>query len=110
MGLSHFSAKGDMESKLRFAFRIYDIDNDGFVSNGELFQVLKMMVGNNLKESQLQQIVDKTILLYDKDNDGKISFEEFCQVVGSTDIHTKMVVEVWRIMFVEAKVENVCRR
>ena len=29
-------------------------------------QVLKMMVGNNLKDTQLQQIVDKTILLYDK--------------------------------------------
>ena len=42
------------------------MDNDGFVSNGELFQVLKMMVGNNLKDTQLQQIVDKTILLYDK--------------------------------------------
>merc|ERR1712106_22927 len=93
-GLSHFSAKGDMESKLRFAFRIYDMDNDGCVSNGELFQVLKMMVGNNLKDTQLQQIVDKTILLYDKDNDGKINFEEFCQVVKNTDIHTRMVVEV----------------
>ena len=42
------------------------MDNDGYVSNGELFQVLKMMVGNNLKDTQLQQIVDKTILLYDK--------------------------------------------
>ena len=86
------------------------MDNDGFVSNGELFQVLKMMVGNNLKDTQLQQIVDKTIILYDKviwsstvkwdfsmlfqDNDGKISFEEFCQVVKNTDIHTRMVVEV----------------
>ena len=48
-----------------FIYRIYDMDNDGFVSNGELFQVLKMMVGNNLKDTQLQQIVDKTILLYD---------------------------------------------
>ena len=47
-------------------YRIYDMDNDGFVSNGELFQVLKMMMGNNLKDTQLQQIVDKTILLYDK--------------------------------------------
>ena len=91
--------------------RIYDMDNDGYVSNGELFQVLKMMVGNNLKDTQLQQIVDKTILLYDKvsmamvkgpiliitltkDNDGKINFEEFCQVVKNTDIHTRMVVEV----------------
>jgi len=93
-GLSHFSAKGDMESKLRFAFRIYDMDNDGYISNGELFQVLKMMVGNNLKDTQLQQIVDKTIIMYDKDNKGKINFEEFCKVVGNTDIHTKMVVQV----------------
>ena len=31
-----------------------------------------MMVGNNLKETQLQQIVDKTILFADKDGDGKI--------------------------------------
>ncbi len=33
------------------------MDNDGFISNGELFQVLKLMVGNNLKESQLQQVL-----------------------------------------------------
>lgn len=56
------------------------MDNDGFISNGELFQVLKMMVGNNLKDTQLQQIVDKTILFADKDEDGQISFEEFCSV------------------------------
>jgi Ca2+-binding EF-hand superfamily protein len=53
-----------------------------------------MMVGNNLKDTQLQQIVDKTILFADKDEDGKINFEEFCSVVGNTDIHKKMVVDV----------------
>ena len=42
------------------------MDNDGFISNGELFQVLKMMVGNNLKDTQLQQIVDKAIIMFDK--------------------------------------------
>lgn len=62
------------------AFKIYDMDGDGFISNGELFQVLKMMVGNNLKDTQLQQIVDKTIINADTDGDGKISFEEFCAV------------------------------
>ena len=39
-GVSQFSVKGDRDAKLRFAFRIYDMDNDGFISNGELFQVL----------------------------------------------------------------------
>ena len=38
-GVSQFSVKGDKNSKLRFAFKIYDIDNDGYISNGELFQV-----------------------------------------------------------------------
>lgn len=56
------------------------MDKDGYISNGELFQVLKMMVGNNLKDTQLQQIVDKTIINADKDGDGRISFEEFCAV------------------------------
>jgi len=49
-----------------------------------------MMVGNNLKDGKLLQIVDKTTILYaDKDRDGKISFKEF-----TTDVHKKMIVEV----------------
>jgi len=43
-----------------------------------------MMVGSNLKDSQLQQIVDKTIINADKDGDGKISFDEFCACVGDS--------------------------
>ena len=60
------------------------MDRDGFISNGELFLVLKMMVGNNLKDGQLQQIVDKTIMEADKDGDGKLSFEEFVMMVSNT--------------------------
>ena len=108
-GMSKFSSKAEKEEKLRFAFRIYDIDNDGYISNGELyqvilawtfiqtfntdfiaFQVLKMMVGSNLKNTQLQQVVDKTMRSVDCDQDGKISFEEFCKIVGKTDLEKKL--------------------
>ncbi|EGS17445.1 putative calcineurin protein [Thermochaetoides thermophila DSM 1495] len=92
-GLSAFSSKGNKEQKLRFAFKVYDIDRDGYISNGELFIVLKMMVGNNLKDQQLQQIVDKTIMEADQDGDGKISFEEFCRMVESTDLVASMTLE-----------------
>jgi len=57
-------------------------------------QVLKMMVGNNLKDTQLQQIVDKTILFADRDEDGKINFEEFCSVSTHVYIHTKLNIFV----------------
>lgn len=70
-GLSAFSSKGGREEKLRcewtstslsrgrpvcrgitltaVAFKVYDMDRDGYISNGELYLVLKQMVGNNLK-------------------------------------------------------------
>jgi len=91
-GLSAFSSKGNKNEKLQFAFKVYDIDRDGYISNGELFIVLKMMVGNNLKDIQLQQIVDKTIMEADKDRDGKISFEEFKNMVENTDVSLSMTL------------------
>ncbi|EKD13528.1 calcineurin regulatory subunit B [Drepanopeziza brunnea f. sp. 'multigermtubi' MB_m1] len=91
-GLSAFSTKGNKEQKLRFAFKVYDIDRDGFISNGELFIVLKMMVGSNLKDQQLQQIVDKTIMEADLDRDGKISFDEFARMVENTDVSMSMTL------------------
>lgn len=80
-GLSRLTEGGSEQDKLKFLFSIYDIDNDGFISNGELFRVLKMMVGNNLNDIQLQQLVDRTIIKADEDYDGKISFNEFCKVI-----------------------------
>ena len=100
-GLAMFTTKNvDKQKKLKFLFNIYDLDRDGLISNSELFQVqkylgsgplhekfvqvLKMMVGSNMTETQLQQIVDKTILQLDKDQDGMINYQEFCDIVGES--------------------------
>ncbi|PBK73033.1 EF-hand [Armillaria solidipes] len=92
-GLSAFSSRGGREEKLKFAFKVYDVDRDGYISNGELFLVLKMMVGNNLKDRELQQIVDKTIMEADQDGDGKLNFDEFALMVSNTDIVKQMTLE-----------------
>ena len=52
-GLNALTASGSSVEKLKFAFSIYDINDDGYISNGELFTVLKMMVGSNLTDIQL---------------------------------------------------------
>lgn len=62
------------------------MDQDGFISNGEFFHALKMMVGSNLKDAQLQQVVDKTMIEADTNGDGRVSFEEFCKYVEKTNI------------------------
>jgi len=93
-GVSIFSVKGNNMRKLHFAFRIYDIDEDGLISNGELFTVLKTLVGDNLQDDQLQQVVDKTILIGDKDGDGKISFEEFTAMITGVEMTQDMSIKV----------------
>ncbi|SCU98537.1 LADA_0H13718g1_1 [Lachancea dasiensis] len=92
-GLSIFSGRGSKDEKLKFAFKIYDIDKDGLISNGELFIVLKIMVGNNLEDEQLQQIVDRTIQENDGDADGKLGFEEFKKAVETTEVANSLTLQ-----------------
>ena len=103
-GLSVFSSQGSREEKMHctcarretnhaVVFKVYDLDRDGYISNGELFLVLKMMVGGNLKDQQLQQIVDKTIMEADKNGDGKLDFSEFLDMVNNTDVAKQLTLE-----------------
>ena len=67
-----------------------------------IFQVLKMMVGSNLTENQLQEIVDKTILQLDKDQDGMINYQEFCDIIVKSqseedDVTSNLVIEVPKV-------------
>ena len=54
IGLNSLSVHATPEEKYLFAFHMYDINNDGFISNGDLFDCMKLMVGDNLDDDQLQ--------------------------------------------------------
>jgi len=80
------------EEKLRFAFRMYDLDGDDRISKEELLAVLTMMVGANIGEEQLVSIAERTIMEADVDKDNLISFEEFKKVLERTDVEQKMSI------------------
>ena len=80
------------EEKLRFAFRMYDLDGDDKISKEELLAVLTMMVGANISEDQLMSIAERTIMEADEDKDNLISFDEFCKVLQRTDVEQKMSI------------------
>ncbi|ETO14354.1 hypothetical protein RFI_23014 [Reticulomyxa filosa] len=75
-------------------FKIYDVNNDGYISNGDLFRILKIMVGDNLNDTQLQQLVDRTIFQADEDKDGKLSEEEFTKFIQGSEIESKLVIDL----------------
>ena len=39
-----------------------------------------MIIGKDLNEKQLCEIVERTMFKVDQDQDGKLSFEEFCTI------------------------------
>jgi len=80
------------DDKLAFAFSMYDINGDGYITKDELLTILQMMVGANISSEQLQSIADRTIVEADMDHDGKISLEEFKTAMEKTEIEQKMSI------------------
>lgn len=76
-----FGRNGTKEAKTDFAFRVYDVDGDGYISSEDLRAVLHMMVGaGNLDDATTTRIVQKVIDDADTDGDQRISRDEFTLV------------------------------
>ena len=86
VGIGRLSAAATAEDKEKFLFEVYDVNKDGFISHSDLFKVMKMMVGTNLNDQQLQQLVDRAIRNADKEYNGRLSFEQFQTCVKSLKI------------------------
>lgn len=78
------------ENKLKFLFSIYDRDKDDKISKDELLSILKMLVGSNLPEEQLNSIAERTIAELGSDEEMFITFKQFCNTLEKIDIDEKM--------------------
>ena len=75
---------GTLEDRLRLAFMAYDINHNGFIDKGEMFQLLKASAsskGMMLSENEIWEAVNKVFSVVDKNNDGYLSYTEFKQAV-----------------------------
>jgi len=78
------------ESKLRFAFTMYDVDRSGLITKDEFTAILEKMIGENVSKEKVESIAQRTMREADKDSDGSITFQEFCKAMEKTDIEQKM--------------------
>ncbi|XP_033639043.1 calcineurin B homologous protein 1-like [Asterias rubens] len=86
------TACNSRDNKLKFAFRMYDLDNSGAVTRDELLVILQMMVGSNITEEQLGSIADRTIAEADEDATGAITYENFAKALGRSDVEQMMSI------------------
>ena len=96
IGLSSFTYYEDEDEKLKMVFKIYDLNNDGYISNGEIFKTIQMLVGDNMEDVQIQQVVDRTMIEADQDGDGLINFDEFCAFVKNLNVKEMFTMELFK--------------
>lgn len=51
-----------------------------------------MMVGSNLNQQQIEQLVERTIEKADMDKDGFLNFEEFINATQGIDLLSKLTL------------------
>ncbi|XP_022332297.2 neo-calmodulin-like [Crassostrea virginica] len=66
----------EIKLDLKKAFRILDINGDGFITREELQKVLTKM-GETLTEKEVDEMMEKA----DKNGDGKIDYEEYVDIM-----------------------------
>ena len=76
--------KGTPEEKLELAFRIFDLDDNGYLDVQELGLLLSIQQQMYTPERAkgLSFSAHDMILLYDKNGDGRLSFEEFLEALN----------------------------
>ena len=69
---------GDQKEELLEAFKVFDTNNDGFISPEELRHVMANL-GENLKDDEIDEMIKEA----DKNGDGKVDYDEFVTMMNS---------------------------
>ncbi|XWS64696.1 hypothetical protein CRYUN_Cryun05aG0025500 [Craigia yunnanensis] len=68
--------EAEAEDELKEAFRVFDKDQDGYISPNELRQVM-IHIGEKVTDEELEQMIREA----DLDGDGQVNYEEFVRMM-----------------------------
>lgn len=92
--VSALSERAEPSVKADFAFRVYDVDDDGYISADDLRKIFHMLVGNNLAPESLDTVIDQVIKDADADDDGRISRDDFSHAVDLPSFASQLTIRL----------------
>ncbi|KAL4237661.1 hypothetical protein ACF0H5_002375 [Mactra antiquata] len=77
----HEAIDDELLKEMKAAFRVFDGDGNGFISQAELKHTLYNM-GEKLSDDDIEDMMREA----DEDGDGQISFKEFCRMMSIQEL------------------------
>merc|ERR1711892_453529 len=79
--MSVMSVSAPVEVKAEWAFKLFDINQDGYLDKYDIKEVVNSVSDNELGDEQVSSVAEKVLKETDINNTGRISLTEFKQIV-----------------------------
>ncbi|CAK6955543.1 guanylyl cyclase-activating protein 1-like [Scomber scombrus] len=103
--------KGGVQKKLRWYFKLYDIDGSGCIDREELLQIIKSIRAINgvPHEMSAEDFANMVFDRIDINGDGELSYEEFMEGVQNDEMLLKMLTESLDLSHIVNKIQGELR-
>ncbi|XP_030632322.1 guanylyl cyclase-activating protein 1 [Chanos chanos] len=101
--------RGKMEHKLRWYFKLYDVDGNGCIDRHELLNIIKAIRAINGSDNQELTAEEFTNRVFDKidiNGDGELSLEEFVEGARSDEDFMEVMMKSLDLSHIVAMIHN----
>ncbi|XP_020782183.1 guanylyl cyclase-activating protein 1 [Boleophthalmus pectinirostris] len=101
--------RGKMEHKLRWYFKLYDVDGNGCIDRHELLNIIKAIRainGNENQECTAEEFTNKVFDRIDINGDGELSLEEFVAGARSDEDFMEVMMKSLDLTHIVAMIHN----
>ncbi|XP_026065643.1 guanylyl cyclase-activating protein 1 [Carassius auratus] len=101
--------RGKMEHKLRWYFRLYDVDGNGCIDRHELLNIIKAIRainGSESHESSAEEFTNRVFDRIDINGDGELSLEEFVAGARTDEEFMEVMMKSLDLSHIVAMIHN----
>ncbi|KAM3935437.1 guanylyl cyclase-activating protein 1 [Leptodactylus fuscus] len=100
--------KGKVEQKLRWYFKLYDVDGNGCIDRGELLNIIKAIRAINRcnDEMSAEEFTDMVFDKIDINGDGELSLEEFIGGVQKDEVLLEVLTRSLDLKHIVYMIQN----
>lgn len=95
LGMAAFNSTGRREQKIKIAFKMQDINDDGQICKEDLKAYLTIVTGDGLSPNDMTELVNKVISEGASDGEsGILTYSDFQRIVAKTDFQAKLHISI----------------